>query len=95
MTALQTPSVSLQHIKKSLNPCLDMVGQEEVVIAFQSEYRQVNGVPEDNITDAAVAEGLYVVDDPVNLPAAKLSFDILEALMNGVGVGVVGILLGE
>ena len=70
-----------------------MVSQEKVVVSFQSEYGQVNGIPEDNIADATVAECLYIVDDAVNLSAAEFSFDVLEALLNGVRVGVVRILL--
>ncbi len=70
-----------------------MIGQEEVVVSFQSEYGQVNGIPEDNITDAAVAECLYVVDDTVNLSALQFSFDVLEAFVDGVRVGVIGVLL--
>jgi len=71
-----------------------MIGQEKVIISFQSEDGQVDGVSEDDITDSTVTECLHIVDYPVNLSALKFVVDVLYALIYGVWVSVVGILLG-
>ena len=46
-----------------------LLGQFMQEISFERQDGLVDGVTKDDITDAAVAECLYVVDNAVNLPA--------------------------
>jgi hypothetical protein len=49
----------------------------------------------DYVTYPAVAERLNIVDNAIHTPPVQLSDDILSTASDGVGVGIVAVLLGE
>ena len=50
---------------------------------------------DDYVADTPVAEGLNIVDHPINPSAANLKFYVLKAVEYGIWICIVGILLGK
>jgi len=59
-------AAALKHIKESLNTCLKVVSQEEIVIPFQGQNGYLQSTTEDDITDSSVAKSLRIMDDAVD-----------------------------
>ena len=58
-----------------------MMGQEEVIIALQGQHGQLHGVPENDVADAPMAEGLHIVNYAVNLPPPELGGDVPQPVV--------------
>ena len=59
-----------------------MAGQEKIIISLQGQYGQVEGIPEDNIADTAMAKCLNIMNNAVHLPSLYLSLYIPKTLVD-------------
>ncbi len=61
---------------------------------FSNALTKINEVAKDDVADSTMAEGLHIVNHPVNLPAEQLRNDVLDSTVYRIGIGIVRILLG-
>jgi len=64
-------------------------------MSLQCQHRQFQGISEDYITNAAMAEGLDIMYYPVNTAALDFPGDITDSSEYGVRIGVITVLAGE
>ncbi len=86
---------AVEDIDERLDAGLDVVREEKAVVAFEREDGQAQRLAENDVADAAVAERLHVMDDPVDAAAIDFPPDVGNTAVDGVGVGIVRVLLGE